>query len=113
LKNHGCARSKARLSRREPRKLERGVAMPSKKKMGRMQPRRQASTRTLRRSVASRPEGVATSRLNDLAEALDIMLPELTARIAALEHLLVEKGFCTHEDLVRSREFVDLSKSRS
>ena len=86
--------------------------MRSKKKM-RGQPRRQASTRRLRRSAASRPEGVVSSRLNELAEALDIMLPELTARIAALEHLLVEKRFCSHEDLVRSREFVDLSRSRS
>ncbi|MGH7208611.1 MAG: hypothetical protein ACREIL_04415 [Nitrospiraceae bacterium] len=85
--------------------------MPPKKKMG-GQPRRQFSTRTPRRSVASRPQGVATRRLNDLAEALDIMLPELTARIAALEHLLVEKQLCTHEDLVRSRDFVDLSRSR-
>lgn len=86
--------------------------MPSKKKM-RGQSRRQASPRTLRRSVSSRPEGVATRRLNELAETLDIMLPELTARIAAVEHLLVEKQLCTHEDLVRSREFVDLPRSRS
>ena len=41
------------------------------------------------------------------------MLPELTARIAAVEHLLVEKQLCTHEDLVRSREFVDRPRSRS
>ena len=86
--------------------------MPSKKKM-RGQPRRHASPRTPRRSVASRPEDVATRRLNELAETLDIMLPELTARIAAVEHLLVEKQLCTHEDLVRSREFVDLPRSRS
>jgi len=38
---------------------------------------------------------------------MDIMVPELTARIAALEHLLIEKGLCTHDDLVRSRRFVD------
>lgn len=72
-----------------------------------------ASKKKMRRSVASRPQGVATRRLNELAEALDIMLPELTARIAALEHLLVEKQLGTHEDLVRSREFVDMSRSRS
>ncbi|OLD40237.1 MAG: hypothetical protein AUI21_04810 [Nitrospirae bacterium 13_1_40CM_2_62_10] len=42
----------------------------------------------MRRSLASRPEGVATRRLNELAETLDIMLPELTVRIAAVEHLL-------------------------
>jgi hypothetical protein len=86
--------------------------MPLKKKM-RGQPRRQASPRTLQRSVSSRPEGVATRRLNELAETLDIMLPELTARIAGVEHLLVEKQLCTHDDLVRSREFVDRPRSRS
>jgi len=47
------------------------------------------------------------SRLSELAEEMDIMVPELTARIAALEHLLIEKGLCTHDDLVRSRRFVD------
>jgi len=41
-----------------------------------------------------------------LIEQIEIMVPEMTARIAALEHLLLEKGLCTREDLVRSREFV-------
>lgn len=80
--------------------------MPPQKKMG-GQSRRQFSTRTPRRSVASRPQGVATRRLNELAEALDIMLPELTARIAAVEHLLVEKEICDREELIEAREFVD------
>ena len=35
------------------------------------------------------------------------MVPELTARIAALEHLLMEKGLCTRDDLIRARRFVD------
>jgi hypothetical protein len=37
---------------------------------------------------------------------MDIMVPEVMARIAALEHLLLEKQVCTREDLVRAREFV-------
>ena len=49
----------------------------------------------------------SVSRLSELAEEMDIMVPELTARIAALEHLLIEKGLCTHDDLVRARRFVD------
>jgi hypothetical protein len=44
--------------------------------------------------------------LNDLIEQIDIRVPEMTARIAALEHLLLEKQLCTREDLVRAREFV-------
>ena len=48
----------------------------------------------------------AMRRLNDLIEQIDIMVPEMTARIAALEHLLLEKNFCTREDLVHSREYV-------
>ncbi|MGH7205889.1 MAG: hypothetical protein ACREI2_06735 [Nitrospiraceae bacterium] len=39
------------------------------------------------------------------------MLPELTARIAALEHLLIEKQVCSRDDLIRSREFVDIRRS--
>jgi len=35
------------------------------------------------------------------------MLPELTARIAAVEHLLVEKEICDREELIAAREFVD------
>jgi len=39
------------------------------------------------------------------------MLPELSARLAAIEHLLVEKQCCSREELIRSREFVDLRRS--
>jgi hypothetical protein len=48
------------------------------------------------------------SQLNDLKEEIEIMVPELTARVAAVEHLLVEKGLCTHDDLLRARQFVDV-----
>lgn len=72
--------------------------MPPKKKRARKQRR-------------SSPASPTNRRLYELAEALDIMLPELTARLAAVEHLLVEKRLCTHDDLVRSREFVDLRRS--
>lgn len=61
-----------------------------------------------RRKPPPRPSTASIeSRLSELAEEMDIMVPELTARIAALEHLLIEKGLCTHDDLVRSRRFVD------
>jgi Holliday junction resolvasome RuvABC endonuclease subunit len=45
-------------------------------------------------------------RLQDLREQVDIVLPEMTARIAALEHLLLEKQLCTRKDLVDARQFV-------
>ena len=45
-------------------------------------------------------------RLGELSEAVNIMIPELSARVAALEHLLVEKRVCRRVDLVRARQFV-------
>lgn len=87
-------------------------AMPSQKKRARRRTARRAAARRARRSVSSSPRA-ASQRLNELNEALDIMLPELTARIAAVEHLLVEKQLCTHDDLIRSREFVDLRQDKS
>ena len=47
-------------------------------------------------------------RLGELAEAVNIMIPELSARVAALEHLLVEKRICRRADLIRARQFVDV-----
>jgi hypothetical protein len=44
--------------------------------------------------------------LDELTERIDIVLPEMTARVAALEHLLLELNLCTHDDLRRAREFV-------
>ena len=61
-----------------------------------------------------RPQPVAVGplkgddrRLAEVSEALDIMVPELTARIAAIEHLLVKKEICDREELIEAREFVD------
>ena len=50
-------------------------------------------------------------QLIELAEAQAILLPELAARIAAVEHLLTEKKLCTHDELVKAREFIDLRRS--
>jgi len=47
-------------------------------------------------------------RLAELAEAVNIMIPELSARVAALEHVLVEKQLCRRADLMRARQFVDM-----
>ena len=86
--------------------------MPSKKKATRKQGKRRRQAGSERRLSSSRPRKVATHSLDTMAETLDIMIPELTARLAAVEHLLIEKQICSHEDLVRSREFVDIRKKQ-
>jgi len=50
-------------------------------------------------------------RVQDLTERIDIVLPEMAARIASLEHLLLELKLCTHEDLRRARDFVKEQES--
>ena len=50
-------------------------------------------------------------RLQDLREQVDIVLPEMTARIAALEHLLLEKQLCTRKDLIEARQFVRIQEA--
>ena len=49
-------------------------------------------------------------RLDDLCEKFDLVLPEVTARVAALEHLLREKQLVTRQDLVSARAFVRLQE---
>ena len=52
-------------------------------------------------------------RLQDLREQVDIVLPEMTARIAALEHLLLEKQLCTRKDLIEARQFVRIQEAET
>ena len=49
-------------------------------------------------------------RLEELGEKCDLVLPEVTARIAALEHLLREKNLVSRADLVSARAFVRLQE---
>ena len=49
-------------------------------------------------------------RLEDLIEKCDLVLPEVTARVAALEHLLREKQLVTRQDLISARAFVRLQE---
>ena len=73
-------------------------------------------SRATRRSRGSSATGQATASgrgVSELAEALDIMLPELSARLAAIEHALVDRQLCTRDDLLRAREFVDLRRGTS
>jgi len=65
-----------------------------------------------KKGSAAKPGNSGLScRLQDLREQVDIVLPEVTARIAALEHLLREKQLCTRQDLIAARQFVRLQEA--
>jgi len=49
--------------------------------------------------------------LDAMSERLDMMLPEVMARIAAVEHVLIAKKVCLHEDLLKARQFIDEQES--
>ena len=69
-------------------------------------PRKRQVHRKSCQSMAAKPT-IHFSRLAELAEAQEILLPELAARIAALEHLLLIKGLCTRDELKQARAFID------
>ena len=50
-------------------------------------------------------------QLEDLSDKIDLVLPEVTARVAALEHLLREKELVTRQDLISARAFVRLQEA--
>lgn len=86
--------------------------MPKKKRIQRGKGERKAKARGRGRGVQARRHLPTDLLLESLGEEVHIMLPELAARLAAVEHLLVEKQLCSHEDLVRSREFVDIRRGQ-
>ena len=59
-----------------------------------------------KRSAAKQGDSELSRRLEDLREQVDIVFPEISARIAALEHLLLEKQLCARKDLIDARQFV-------
>ncbi len=61
--------------------------------------------------AAKREDSGLSRRLQDLREQVDIVLPEMAARIAALEHLLLEKHLCTRNDLIDARQFVRMQEA--
>ena len=64
-----------------------------------------------KKSAARRGASGLSRRLQDLREQIDIVLPEVTARIAALEHMLREKQLCTRQDLIAARAFVRMQEA--
>lgn len=80
--------------------------MPFKKKTPNPIRRRGPRRRATKAAAKSTTESGLSLRLDELTERIDIVLPEVTARVAALEHLLLELNLCTHDDLRRARQFV-------
>ena len=64
-----------------------------------------------KKSAAKREESGLNRKRQDLCEQVDIVLPEMTARIAALEHLLLGKQLCTRKDLIDARQFVRMQEA--
>ncbi len=81
--------------------------MPQKKTPPPKRSKRSPQTKKPGRAATRRTPKVNTESFDALTERLDMMLPEVMSRIAAVEHLMVEKGLCSHADLRRARQFID------
>jgi hypothetical protein len=79
--------------------------VPRKRVQGR------AVGRAKKKPAAKRGDLGLSLRLQDLREQVDIVLPEMAARIAALEHLLLEKQLCVRKDLIEARQFVRMQEA--
>ena len=91
--------------------VQSGGAMATKKIVSRNRVEGRAVGRAKKKSVAKRGNSGLNRRLEDLREQVDIMLPEMTARIAALEHLLLGKQLCSRKDLIDARQFVRMQEA--
>jgi hypothetical protein len=80
--------------------------MPPKRKVRRKSARNRPAGLKRKGAAAKSGEAGMTRRVQDLMERIDVVLPEVAARVAALEHLLLELKLCTMEDLRKAREFV-------
>jgi hypothetical protein len=80
--------------------------MPVKKKTRSPMRRNPPRGRATKAAAKNTTKSGLSLRLDELTERIDIVLPEVTARVAALEHLLLELKLCTHDDLRRARQFV-------
>ena len=67
-------------------------------------------SRSKKVSVSKRRDSGLSHQFQDLREQGDIVLPEMTVRVAALEHLLLAKHLCTRKDLIDARQFVRMQE---
>ena len=84
--------------------------MPPKRKVRRMSGRNRSTGQKRKGGTAKSGDAGMTRRLQDLVERIDMVLPEVAARVAALEHLLLELKLCTKDDLRAAREFVRIQE---
>jgi Holliday junction resolvasome RuvABC endonuclease subunit len=85
--------------------------MVTKKIVSRNRVAGRAAGLSRKKSSTKRGDSGLNRRLEDLREQVDIMLPEMAARIAALEHLLLEQELCTRKDLIDARQFVRMQEA--
>jgi hypothetical protein len=85
------------------------MGMKNKNSSKRLNPKSQP--KKLRRLPSSRAAQVDPEALDAIGERLDMMLPEVMARIAAVEHMLIVKKVCSHEDLLKARRFINEQES--
>jgi len=85
--------------------------MATKKSISRDRGQGRAGGRSKKKTVSKPGDTGLNKRLQDLREQVDIMLPEITGRIAALEHLLLEKQLCSRKELIDARQFVRMQES--
>ena len=78
--------------------------------MKKLDSRNRVSKKRVRTGATGRSDGELRQRLEDLIDKVDLVLPEMTARVAALEHLLREKQLVTRQDLISARAFVRLQE---
>ena len=63
-------------------------------------------TKKPQRTRPSRAPKLTAKTLQALNERLDMMLPEVMFRIAAIEHLLVKNQLCLYDELINARQFI-------
>lgn len=85
--------------------------MSAKRYVRRKQVSRRPGGRAKKGSAAKPADSGLSRKLQDLREQIDIVLPEVTARVAALEHLLLKQQLCTRDDLRAAREFVRMQEA--
>ena len=78
--------------------------------MKKLDSRNRVNKKPARRPTRSDNDAELRQRLEDLSEKFDLVLPEVTARVAALEHLLREKQLVSRQDLISARAFVRLQE---
>lgn len=84
---------------------------PRRKKQPRKVTKRSTQRKRQRGTASTRSPKAHAATMDAVSERLDMMLPEVMARIAAVEHVLIEKRICSHEDLVEARKFIDEQES--